>query len=113
MLSLMDRFKYGINGALDEHFGIAVAELVKAGSIVFVPNGGGQTEIVGMPELIYDGVDDAVSKITAVLSDEQIQRDSLERLAQQADIFSTDTFCQKMQQTVQNFIHSFTSPVEG
>ncbi len=111
LLSLMDRYKYGINGALDEHFGIAVAELVKAGSIVFVPNGGGQTEIVGMPELIYDDVDDAVAKITAVLSDEQAQQAALEKLAQQSKIFSTETFCQHMQQTVRDFLHSAASPV--
>ena len=101
----MDRYKYGINGALDEHFGIAVAELVKAGSIVFVPNGGGQTEIVGMPELIYDDVDDAVAKITAVLSGNRAQQAALEKLSQQSKIFSTETFCQHMQQTVREFLH--------
>jgi len=105
LLSLMDRYKYGINGALDEHFGIAVAELVKAGSIVFVPNGGGQTEIVGMPELIYDDVDDAVAKITAVLSGNRAQQAALEKLSQQSKIFSTETFCQHMQQTVREFLH--------
>ena len=111
LLSLMDRYKYGINGALDEHFGIAVAELVKAGGIVFVPNGGGQTEIVGMPELIYDDVDDAVAKITAMLSDGQAQQAALAKLADQSKIFSTETFCDHMQQTVQKFLHPDTSTV--
>ena len=104
LLSLMNRHKYGINGALDEHFGIAVAELVKSGSIVFVPNGGGQTEIVGAPELIYDGVDDAVAKIIAVVSEENAQQIALEKMAQQGDIFSIEAFCNKMRRTVQDFL---------
>ena len=104
LVALMNRYKYGINGALDEHFGIAVAELVKSGSIVFVPNGGGQTEIVGTPELIYDSVEDAVAKITAVLSEEKAQQKALDRMAQQGDIFSIEAFCSKMQRTVQKFL---------
>ena len=104
LLSLMNRHKYGINGALDEHFGIAVAELVKSGSIVFVPNGGGQKEIVGAPELIYDGVDDAVAKIIAVVSEENAQQIALEKMAHQGDIFSIEAFCNKMRRTVQDFL---------
>jgi glycosyltransferase involved in cell wall biosynthesis len=42
----MPTFRYGIHGMLDEHFGMAPAELAAAGCIVFVPNDGGQVEIV-------------------------------------------------------------------
>jgi glycosyltransferase involved in cell wall biosynthesis len=39
--------RYGIHGMRDEHFGIAVADLVRGGCIVFVPEEGGPREIVG------------------------------------------------------------------
>ena len=103
LLSLMNQYKYGINGALDEHFGISVAEMVKAGCIVFVPNGGGQTEIVGTPELIYNGVEDAVAKITSVLRDDSAQEMVLERLGHQGELFSTLAFCQNMERVVDRF----------
>ena len=60
---LMARHRFGINGRKSEPFGIAVAELVKAGCLTFVPNGGGQTEIVDHPSLIFENDDDAIQKI--------------------------------------------------
>ena len=103
LFSLMNRHKYGINGALDEHFGMAVAEMVKAGCIVFVPNGGGQTEIVDTPELIYESADDAVDKITRVLSEDGLQKRLLDRMDQQGKIFSTQAFCGSMRRVVHQF----------
>jgi len=103
LFSLMNGHKYGISGALDEHFGMAVAEMVKAGCIVFVPNGGGQTEIVDTPELIYENADDAVDKITRVLNDEGLQKRLLDRMGQQSKIFSTQAFCGSMQRVVHQF----------
>src|SRR5262249_36777239 len=38
--------RYGIHGMAEEHFGMGIAEMIHAGSIVFVPRGGGQKEIV-------------------------------------------------------------------
>lgn len=42
LVRLVSKHKYGIHGMTDEHFGIAVAERVRAGCIVFVPNDGGR-----------------------------------------------------------------------
>ncbi len=50
-----------------------MGELVQAGCITFVPNGGGQMEIVNHPELIYGNDDDAVQKIVAVLENPPLQ----------------------------------------
>ena len=36
-----------LHGMREEHFGMAPAEMARAGVIVWVPNGGGQMEIVG------------------------------------------------------------------
>jgi len=97
---LMDQFKYGINAASDEPFGIALAEMVRAGCIIFVPDSGGQTEIVDEPQLIYSGIDDAVNKITNVLNDSKSQEILLKGLEGRGEIFSTQEFCNKIQSVV-------------
>ena len=51
----MASHRYGIHGMREEHFGMAPAELARAGAIVWVPRGGGQMEIVGHePALMFD-----------------------------------------------------------
>jgi len=103
LFRLMNSYKYGINGALDEHFGIAVAEMMKAGCIVFVPHRGGQTEIINTPELIYKDVDDAVDKITRVLRGEVSQDELRNHLDRQGTLFSNQAFCQTMGTIVDDF----------
>lgn len=103
LFSLMDRHKYGINAAMDEPFGIAVAEMVGAGAIVFVSDRGGHTEIVESPKLIYRDVDDAVNKIIEVLEKESMQKDLLGTLDGQREMFSTQAFCNGIRNVVDNF----------
>ncbi|MFC4549717.1 MULTISPECIES: glycosyltransferase family 4 protein [Halorussus] len=68
--------KYGIHGKQYEHFGMAVAELAAGGAIPFVPETGGQHAIVDdRPELTYSDPDDAVEKISEVVSDRGLQRE--------------------------------------
>lgn len=103
LFPLMDQYKYGINGALDEPFGIAVAELAKAGCIVFAPNGGGQKEILGTPDLVFDNMEDGVQKIIRVLQDEALQKAMLTQLAQRSETFSTTAFCEGTQRVVTKY----------
>lgn len=98
---LIVKHKYGIHGMRNEHFGIAVAEMVKAGNIVFVPNDGGQVEIVGNEEhLTYDNEKEAVNKIIEVLSDEHLQALLRAHLAKRAQLFSTVRFMQEIREIV-------------
>ena len=101
--ALMGRFKYGINAATDEPFGIALAEMVAAGCIVFVPDSGGQTEIVEDARLIYDDVNDAADKIADVLESDELQESLGERLSQREKVFSTQAFCCCIQRVVGRF----------
>ena len=103
---LMRQFKYGINAASDEPFGIALAEMVTSGCIVFVPNSGGQVEIVQDPHLTYDDMDDAVDKIAKVLSSKALQTSLLDRLANRDKVFSARAFCENMRGIVQQFFAS-------
>lgn len=69
LVELVCTHKYGLHGKRAEHFGIAVAELVAGGTLPFVPDDGGQVELVGgQQELLYASVETAVRRIDAVLS---------------------------------------------
>ena len=104
LLPLMTQYKYGIHGALDEPFGIAVAELVKFGCIVFVPNGGGQVEIVESPQLTFDDLEDGARKISAVLESSSLQSELLEHLHKHTQVFSVETFCDSTLELVEEVL---------
>jgi len=100
----MARHKFGINGCRREAFGIAVAEQVKAGCIAFVPDGGGQTEIIDHRMLIFKNEDDAVRKIEAVLSSVNVQENLRGHLAVRARELSTEKFMNSVREIVFEFL---------
>ena len=97
---LVARHKYGIHGMPNEHFGIAVAEMVKAGCIPFVPNSGGQVEIVDDGCLLYADQSEAADKILYVLQHETVQAELRESLRVQGERFSAITFMTAIRQVV-------------
>ena len=105
---LMVRYKYGINAAEDEPFGIGLAELVTNGCIVFVPNSGGQTEIVDDPQLVFSSVDEAVRKIAEVLESSEKQRALLNHLSGKRGTFSTESFCAGLHEIVSGILSQKT-----
>jgi glycosyltransferase involved in cell wall biosynthesis len=102
-LRFIAQHKFGISGCVNEAFGIAVAEMVKAGCIPWVPNGGGQVEIVNHPSLIYDDIDDAVNKIERVLRNSEIQTQLREYLSEQGKKFSIQRFKTEIRQVIEYF----------
>jgi glycosyltransferase involved in cell wall biosynthesis len=107
---MLANHRYGINGRSHEPFGIAVAEMVKAGCVTFVPNGGGQAEIVDHPALAFENVADAVAKIENVLLIEALRQDLRRHLARQAQSFSTDKFQTTIRQIVRGFLERKQAP---
>jgi glycosyltransferase involved in cell wall biosynthesis len=100
---LMAAHKYGIHGMREEHFGMAPAELARAGCIVWVPRGGGQMEIVGHePALMYDTDDDAVDKIAHTLGDAGEQA-RLRSALTASERFSTTAFVEHVRRIVADF----------
>ena len=75
LVELVCDHRYGLHGKRHEHFGMAVAELVAGGALAFVPNNGGQREIVGSDDLTYSTADEAVEKIDRALSNPESARD--------------------------------------
>ncbi len=100
---LLARHRYGLHAMDDEHFGIAMAELTRAGGIPFVPAGGGQVEIVADERLIYDGEADAVAKILAVMDDPATQVELRAHLAARQPLWSKDTFVARLRAIVEAF----------
>jgi glycosyltransferase involved in cell wall biosynthesis len=101
LCELMARHRYGVHGMADEHFGMAVAELVSAGCIAFVPDGGGQREIVGgEPRLLWRGAGDAADKIAAVLADASLQEELRAHLAAQRARFTPEHFVARIRAVV-------------
>ena len=90
--SVISNHRYGISGRIGEPFGIAVAEMVKAGSIVLVPDNGGQVEIVDHPNLVYLDVPDAVYKIDYLLNNVETHTALREHLLTESQKFSVETF---------------------
>lgn len=101
LLQLIGRHRFGIHGMAEEHFGLAVAEMVSGGCIVFVPNGGGQTEIVGdCPDLLYGTREEGVHRIKRVLLSQPLQERLCAYLSDQAERFSIRRFRARIRETV-------------
>jgi glycosyltransferase involved in cell wall biosynthesis len=95
-------YRYGLHVRENEQFGIAVAEMVRAGCIPFVSSRGGQTEIVGNSEsLLFDDERQAVEKIARVISRAQTQRSILQVLKKRGLMFSAARFMAEIRDAVQ------------
>jgi glycosyltransferase involved in cell wall biosynthesis len=103
---IISNHKFGISGCRNEAFGIASAEMVKSGCIVFVPDSGGQKEIVNNPQLIYGNRADAVDKINAIMKDGVRQEDILRHLRAEGLRFSANKFKEDVKILIRNFLSS-------
>ena len=105
--SIVGRCRFGLHLREEEHFGIAIAEMMSFGCIVFVPNGGGQVEIVGRDSgLVFESIDDAVNRICHLLDDDSLQIAMSTRQQERALRFSTDKFMARLQKIAVDELHS-------
>jgi glycosyltransferase involved in cell wall biosynthesis len=100
LAALMAHHRYGIHGNLNEHYGMVVAEMIHAGCVVWVPNDGGQVEIVGDRRLCYDTVEGAAAAIVRTLRDPREEAELRRHLAEQAQHFSTETFVREFREVI-------------
>lgn len=104
LIELIAQHRYGLHGMDDEHFGIAPAEMVRGGCIVFVPNSGGQVDIVGREEqLVYDTPDAGVAKIVRTLTSPDEQARLRTQLAAHKEVFSAERFMTTIRDAVERF----------
>lgn len=103
--SILARCRYGIQARSAEPFGISVAEMVKAGAIVFAPHDGGQAEILKNPDLLFADEADAVGKIQRMLESPSLQSTTHSTLCDRAHFFSTSSFISNMRGFIENFLN--------
>jgi hypothetical protein len=98
LVTMINKHKFGIHGRWKEHFGISVAEMVAGNTITFVPEGGGQTEIVDNSQCIYSSIEDAVEKIDSVLCSSELPDP---KLSEKKHKFDKESFKQEVIQLVE------------
>jgi glycosyltransferase involved in cell wall biosynthesis len=97
--------RYGIHGMREEHFGMAPAEMVRGGMLVWVPDGGGQVEIVGdAPLLRYDSEEHAADQILSVITNPHEEQRLRDHLAQHGELFAVERFMAAVQEIVETFV---------
>lgn len=91
--ALMGRSRYGLHAMADEHFGMATAEMARAGCLVFPHKSGGSVEAVGgEPRLLWATEDEAVSRVGALAIDAGARDEVRARLRRHAAGFSAERF---------------------
>ena len=100
LVGLLARHRHGIHAMAEEHFGMAVAEMVAAGMIPFVPRGGGQVEIVRDDRLLWSTPEEAVSKLTALRASAPAQASVRARLAERATELGPERFMREIRALV-------------
>jgi len=104
-VKLIQSHKYGFHGMPNEHFGVVVAEMIAGECLPFVPNSGGQVEIVNSKDaLVYDGIDDAVDSADSVLRGRINEKGLRQDLT--AEPFSASRFNRQIQKMCQECLSS-------
>ena len=100
--AMMGHARYGIHAMESEHFGMAAAEMTRAGMLVFCHRSGGLVEVVdGEERLLWNDEADAVARMQAMLDDpEASQADLSARLRNFASRFSEERFCREVRYAV-------------
>lgn len=101
LLRLVARQRYGMHAMVDEPFGIAVAEMLRAGCIPFVHASAGPQEIVGDdPRLLFRDPAEAAERLLAVHREPAAQHALRATLAARAQHFSSTRFVDELRAIV-------------
>ncbi len=104
LTALITRHRYGIHGMVNEPFGLAVAEMICGGCIVFVPRNGGPMEIVGDDDrLLFDTVEEASARIIHVLGSRDERVALRNHLNSRRNLFTLERFTHHVQVVVREF----------
>ena len=114
LVRLVSQHRYGIHGMEEEHFGMAVAEMVQAGCIVFAARGGGPEEILGSDQrLLYATREEAATKIIQAMTDPDLQISLRSHLGERKSLFSVNDFIRRIREIVDAFDPASTSGPAG
>jgi glycosyltransferase involved in cell wall biosynthesis len=97
---LMGRIRYGVQAMEGEHFGMATAEMTRAGCLVFAHNSGGSPEVLNHEAaLLWTTENEAVRKIVNLRDAEALRQ----RLQAHCAVFSAERFVENFQRIVDAF----------
>ena len=97
--ALMGQSRYGLQAMEDEHFGMATAEMLRAGCLVLAHHSGGSPEVVGGDErLLWRTEDEAVARIRDVTQNANVRNDVRWRIRAHAGRFSTERFVEQVRE---------------
>jgi glycosyltransferase involved in cell wall biosynthesis len=108
LYELMRQSRYGIHAMDREHFGMATAEMTRAGCLAFAHGSGGSTEVLNHEaRLLWSTEDEAVQKIDAMAGQPAADVDALRsRLRAHAEKFSTESFVRRFRDIVEAQVSS-------
>jgi glycosyltransferase involved in cell wall biosynthesis len=96
--------RYGIHTMEQEHFGMAPAEILRAGCLLFAHDSGGPVEILdGESRLLFADVRDAADRLERVLGDAALEAELRTRLEARRHLFSAEAFCGAVRDFVDRF----------
>lgn len=97
--------RFGIHGMVGEHFGIAIAEMMRLGCVVFAPREGGAPEILGdEPRLLYGSDEEAIDRICAVIEDRRVLGEVRDHLRSRSGLFSAERFVRELRAICAEFV---------
>lgn len=98
---LLGQSRFGIQAMVDEHFGMATAEMTRAGCVVFAHDSGGTREVLNADRrLLWSTEADAIQRIAALVSDAAAVDDVRSRLRAHSEQFSTENFAARFRELV-------------
>ena len=99
----MGRSRYGIHAMDREHFGMATAEMTRAGCLVFAHASGGSPEVLNHEAgLLWSTEEEAVQRITAISREphKALAPERMSALRDHVETFSTERFMQRFREIV-------------
>ncbi len=90
---LAGQCRFGLHAMVDEHFGIAVAELMTAGCVVLVHDSGGPPGIVEDRRQTYVDVEDGARRLHAIWSSPELASELHAQARSRGLKYSPEAFC--------------------
>ena len=102
---LIQGHRYGIHTKSEEQFGITLAEMIAGGVIPFIPDGGGQREIIQDESvLLWDSPAECIENIESVLNNPQRERDIIDSLPDIEQRFGEQRFQREIKDVIRGII---------
>ena len=101
---LIGECRYGVQPAIDEHFGMATAEMARGGCLPFAHDSVGSPEVLGgQRALLWQTDDEAVARISAVARDPSLCDELRSTLRRHTRRFSVEVFVDEFRTIVREW----------